>query len=120
MFSPSPGWSANQGFFYLDTPPASTYPKARNFIKRKELGGEEMATATITSKGQITIPKDIRKALNTETGDRVEFLIDASGTVTLVPATADVRKLKGMIPRGRKTVSLDAMQEAIEEEGSSR
>lgn len=79
-----------------------------------------MATATITSKGQITIPKEIRNFLKTGTGDRVEFLIDANGTVTLVPATADVRKLKGMIPAGKKPITLEAMQEAIEQEGGGR
>lgn len=79
-----------------------------------------MSTATITSKGQITIPKDIRTFLKTGTGDRVEFIIDASGTVTMIPATADVRKLKGMIPAGKKPVTLDAMQEAIEKEGGAQ
>ena len=49
----------------------------------------------------------------------MEFLIDANGTVTLVPATADVRRLKGMIPAGKKPVTLQAMQEAIEQEGGS-
>ena len=78
-----------------------------------------MATATITSKGQITIPKEIRDFLKTDTGDRVEFLIDANGTVTMVPATADVRELKGMIPAGKKPITLDAMQEAIEQQGGS-
>lgn len=76
-----------------------------------------MATATITSKGQITIPKEIRTHLNTDVGDRVEFLIDAQGAVTLVPATADVRKLKGMVRHTGKPVSLESMQRAIEEEG---
>ena len=33
-----------------------------------------MTTATLTSKGQITIPADVRRALNVQTGDRVEFV----------------------------------------------
>lgn len=33
-----------------------------------------MSTATVTSKGQITIPTNVRQALQVEAGDRVEFL----------------------------------------------
>ena len=33
-----------------------------------------MATAVLTSKGQVTIPKEVRQALGVETGDRLEFV----------------------------------------------
>ena len=37
--------------------------------------------STITSKGQLTIPVDIREALSLQSGDRVEFVLDDCGTV---------------------------------------
>ncbi len=44
-----------------------------------------MSAATITSKGQITIPKDIRALLDLNTGDKVSFVVDDRGLVNLVP-----------------------------------
>ncbi|MGA3195891.1 MAG: AbrB/MazE/SpoVT family DNA-binding domain-containing protein [Terriglobales bacterium] len=38
-----------------------------------------MATATLTSKGQITIPSRVREALGLEKGDRVEFVEQGKG-----------------------------------------
>ena len=38
-----------------------------------------MATATITSKGQITIPKSVRMKLKLEAGHRVEFIETEAG-----------------------------------------
>lgn len=69
--------------------------------------------ATLTSKGQITIPKPVRDALHLRTGDRVEFVLDADGTVRLLPITSSVTALKGMLPKPAKPVSLAAMDRAI-------
>jgi len=76
-----------------------------------------MATATVTSKGQVTIPKEIRDYLKLRTGGRLEFLVDPQGNVRITPATAEVRQLKGLISPTRKSVSLEDMQAAIEQEG---
>ncbi len=73
-----------------------------------------MPTATVTSKGQITIPKRIRQALRLSVGDRVEFVIARSGEVLVRPGKADVGDLKGLLRRrNRKTVSLAEMDRAI-------
>lgn len=72
-----------------------------------------MATATITSKGQITIPKEVREALGVGSGDRVEFVAQEKGVYKVVAATRDVRHLKGLVGKPSKPVSLDAMQRAI-------
>ena len=58
-----------------------------------------MSTATLTSKGQITIPKDVREGLGVGTGDRVEFIDEGGGAYRMVAATRDVRTLKGVIAR---------------------
>lgn len=77
-------------------------------------------TATVTSKGQITIPKEIRDRLRLQTGHRIEFQIDSKGKVSLTPRNHDIRSLKGIIrSRNRKPVSVEEMNQAIAE-GSSR
>jgi len=74
-------------------------------------------TATVTSKGQITVPKRIRRHLQVGQGDRIEFLIGPDGKVTLIPATADVKKLKGIVGRPDKPVTVGDMNRVIEAEG---
>ena len=79
-----------------------------------------MATATLTVKGQTTIPKEVREFLNLHAGDKLDFVISADGQVILKPATVDVRELKGFMKRpGRQPVSVEAMNAAIAE-GTSR
>jgi antitoxin PrlF len=73
-----------------------------------------MAVATVTSKGQITIPARVRNALGLEAGDRVEFVEQGEGQFALVAATRSVRELKGLF-RGKrnKPVSIEEMNAAI-------
>jgi AbrB family looped-hinge helix DNA binding protein len=77
-----------------------------------------MATATVTSKGQITIPRAVREGLGVESGDRVEFTELEKGVYRVVAATRDVRELKGMIPRPAKPVSVEDMNRAIRRRAS--
>ena len=73
-----------------------------------------MASATVTSKGQITIPKKVRQTLRLGPGDRVEFLIEKGGKISVRPGKADVADLKGLLHRrGRRAVSLAEMDAAI-------
>jgi antitoxin PrlF len=72
-----------------------------------------MAAATITSKGQITIPKEVRKALSLETGDRVAFLVREDGVAEMHPETVELMSLFGAIKSRVKGVSLHDMDEAI-------
>lgn len=69
--------------------------------------------ATITSKGQVTLPKPIRDRLHLKPGDKIEFLLDETGTLRVVPVTASVTRLKGMVPKPTRIVSLEEMDEAI-------
>ncbi len=79
-----------------------------------------MTTATVTSKGQITIPLAVREKLGVASGDRVEFVELAPGEFALKAATGDVRALKGMVRRPRKPVSISAMNAAIKRRGTGR
>jgi antitoxin PrlF len=77
-----------------------------------------MATATLTSKGQITVPKEIRDQLHLSTGDRVRFLTDGEGRVVMVPATISITELRGCLPARKRAVTLAEMDEAIAAEAS--
>lgn len=70
-------------------------------------------TATITSKGQVTIPKQVRDILRLRPGDRLDFLVEADGTVRIAPVTASVKDLKGIVPKPAKSLSLEDMDKAI-------
>lgn len=72
-----------------------------------------MPKATVTSKGQITIPVEVRRSLGLEAGSRIEFILTDAGTYELVPVTGTVRALRGIVPRLDRTVTLEEMDEAI-------
>jgi antitoxin PrlF len=79
-----------------------------------------MATATLTSKGQLVIPKPIRDYLHLHPGDTLDFLVQESGDVLMRPAVEDVQSLRGLLHKpGRKPVSLDSMRQAIRHRGGS-
>jgi antitoxin PrlF len=77
-----------------------------------------MPVAKITSKGQITIPRRIRKLLNLQAGDSISFLADADGRVSFMPANKSVKALKGIVPRPKQPVSLDDMNATIRSRGA--
>ena len=73
-----------------------------------------MATTTVTSKGQVTIPKPVRDFLRVKPGDRLDFVIQDDGRVLVRAGTISARDLKGILRRrGRRSVTLDAMEAAI-------
>lgn len=72
-----------------------------------------MSTATLTSKGQITIPIAVRNDMNVDTGDRVEFVQIAPGRYEVVASIHEVTTLKGMFGPAKKKVSVESMNVAI-------
>jgi AbrB family looped-hinge helix DNA binding protein len=78
-----------------------------------------MTTATMTSKGQITIPASVRLSLQVEAGDRVEFVEIEAGRFELVAATRSVTELKGLVSKPRRAVTIDDMNRAIAHRGAS-
>lgn len=78
-----------------------------------------MPTATLTSKGQITIPASVREALQVVSGDRVEFVEVEPGRYELIAATRHVSALKGMFGKARRKVSIDEMNSAIARRAAS-
>ncbi len=78
-----------------------------------------MTTATVTSKGQITIPAEVRQALNVDAGDRVEFVELEPGRFELVAATQSITALKGLFGKPARSVSIDDMNRAIAARGAT-
>ena len=72
-----------------------------------------MPTATLTSKGQLTLPREVRAALGLSAGDRLDFVRMDDGAYAIVPASRSVRSLKGVLPSRDGPVSLEEMQIAI-------
>lgn len=69
--------------------------------------------ATITSKGQVTLPKAIRDRFHLEPGDRIEFILERDDVLRVEPVTAPVTQLKGMLSKPAVPVTLQDMDEAI-------
>ena len=76
-----------------------------------------MATATLTSKGRVTIPSAVRRRLGLDAGDRIEFVELDSGGYAIKPANHDIRSLKGLLRKQRRPVSIEAMKAAVRVKG---
>ena len=69
-----------------------------------------MADATVTSKGQITIPAAVREAMRLESGDRVLFTVLADGTTVFRAKTRSLRSLAGSLKSRRGAVAVEQMR----------
>jgi antitoxin PrlF len=67
-----------------------------------------MAFATVTSKGQTTIPKDTRAAANLKSGDRIHFTVLEDGTIIMRVKNRSIRDIS-FKPPGKKRVSIAQM-----------
>ena len=71
-----------------------------------------MTTTTMTSKGQMTLPKSVRDRLGLQARDRVEFIETRQGFLML-PLKRELSGIKGILPKPRRPVSIDDMNRAI-------
>lgn len=76
-----------------------------------------MVSATLSSKGQITVPAEVRQVLGVNTGDRVEFVEVAPGRFECIASTRSVKELKGLFGKPVKAVSIEEMNAAIARRG---
>jgi antitoxin PrlF len=97
--------------------PLSSLQSPDHQLRQPEL--HAISTATVTSKGQITIPADVWQALQVKAGDRVEFVQIEPGRFEVVAATRPVIDLKDLFGRPSKAVSIDDMNKAIAVRGAS-
>lgn len=79
-----------------------------------------MLTATITAKGQITIPFEVRNALKLDKGDLIAFEETAPGCYVFKPVQkVPVTVLKGLFGKPKKVVSIDEMNAVIAKRGAA-
>ncbi|MDR1266630.1 MAG: AbrB/MazE/SpoVT family DNA-binding domain-containing protein [Propionibacteriaceae bacterium] len=71
-----------------------------------------MPTATLTSKGQITLPAEVRRKLGLRQGSSVHFIPDGDGYRIEVRSTR-ARDLAGLLPKPARPVTLAQMNAAI-------
>lgn len=62
--------------------------------------------ATVTSKGQVTLPKELRKRLGVQRGSRIRFSIPVSGVVNVEPVLYDLEDLWKMADQGGQSKSV--------------
>ena len=72
-----------------------------------------MPVATLTSKGQITLPVELRERLRLVAGDRVSFDRQSDGSYLVRPLKGDIRRLKGVVPKPARPVTSEAMDRAL-------
>jgi AbrB family looped-hinge helix DNA binding protein len=72
-----------------------------------------MPSAAITSKSQITLPKEVREKLGVKPGDRVAFREDAEGRIVVEAETVDLLSLYGILKPRKRGLSVEAMNEVI-------
>ena len=80
-----------------------------------------MPTATLTSKGQITLPQAVRASLGLDIGDKLDFIADQTGGFSIIALRKDASILRGRFAgRARVPISVEDMNAAIADEASAR
>jgi AbrB family looped-hinge helix DNA binding protein len=98
--------------------------KARGYIVRSAKEGrttrywavpppEAQFEATVTAKGQVTIPKEIRERLHVREADKLRFVVDSDGRVVLSRVTRDIRDLFGILGKPKRHLTLEQIEEGI-------
>jgi AbrB family looped-hinge helix DNA binding protein len=72
-----------------------------------------MPTATMTSKGQITIPIKVRRALGLKPGVRIDFYEVEDGEFAFRPKTGSIMEMKGCVPKLDHVVTIEEMNQAV-------
>ena len=79
-----------------------------------------MPSAIVSSKGQITIPVEVRQRLGLVAGNRLDFVEITSGQFVLHAATVDIKSLRGVVGKHPKPVSVAAMNRTVRRRAVSR
>ncbi len=78
-----------------------------------------MSTSTITRKGQVTIPKEIRDALDLTEGQRV-FFVQRGEEIVLKVLRGNILELKGSVEPSRRPENLDRIRDATKKKVATR
>jgi AbrB family looped-hinge helix DNA binding protein len=69
--------------------------------------------ATVTNKGQVTIPKEVREALRLRGGGKVSFLIESDSRVVMKPEAHSIQRIFGILGKPKRSASIEEMDEGI-------
>jgi len=69
--------------------------------------------ATLTSKGQVTLPKQVRVQLDLHAGDKLDFVLSDGGLLEVVPLKQPASRLRGILPKPPRSITIEEMNEAI-------
>lgn len=70
-------------------------------------------TATVTSKGQVTIPIEARRRLRILPGTKLEFVVRDDGRLEVIPLAGSIKELKGAVPKPKRALTLAEIDAAI-------
>ena len=70
-------------------------------------------TSTVTSKGQVTIPVEVRRSLRIRPGTKLEFVIRHDGRLEVIPMVGSLKSLKGAVPQPKRALTLAEIDSAI-------
>jgi antitoxin PrlF len=105
--------------------------EARGFRVRKVKEGKETRyfaeppaalsyETTVTSKGQLTLPKELRDRLRLRAGGKVRFVFEREGRIAVERADISIRDLFGILGKPRRSATLEEMDEAIRQHAVER
>jgi antitoxin PrlF len=105
--------------------------EARGYVIRKVKEGKatryfaqapsrQSFRATMTSKGQVTIPQAIREQLRLRNGQDLQFTVDDGNRVLVTPVFTRLGDLVGILPKPKRSVSIEEMDEAIRKAAADR
>ena len=75
--------------------------------------GEPCFEATVTSQGQVTIPKEVREHLKLRSGQKVRFVLKGDGRVEIAPKSHSITDLFGILGKPPRSATIEEMDEAI-------
>jgi AbrB family looped-hinge helix DNA binding protein len=76
--------------------------------------------ATLTSKGQLTLPKEVRERLRLRSGTKVRFTVEDGDRVVLTPVYERLADLAGILGKPKRSIALEEMDEAIADAAVAR
>jgi AbrB family looped-hinge helix DNA binding protein len=76
--------------------------------------------ATVTSKGQVTLPKEIRERLGVRTGGKLRFAVEDGKRVVLSVRPSSILDLVGILPKPKRSATIEQMDEAIRQAAVDR
>jgi len=68
---------------------------------------------TITSKGQMTLPIEIRRKLGLKTGDKLDLYLREDGRVEMIPLSKSIQSLKGILSKPKRRLSLEEIEQSL-------